>query len=93
MEHFVANQDEALEVIATYLERLGVEGMRQPYAPDQINRSAVIRYLINEKLVEVLANPPASEGERHRVGQATKKSQVLAITDGQLPNLRKGRRS
>ena len=89
MEHFVDNQDEALEVIATYLERLGVEGLRQPYAPDQINRSAVIRYLINEKLQEVLATPPVS-GERHRVGQGSPKKRIAPITsDDSSRSLRK----
>lgn len=78
MEHFVDNQDEALEVIAAYLERLGVEGLRQPYAPDQLNRSAVVRYLINEKLQEALANPVAAAGEKHRVGQGTTKKQKPA---------------
>ena len=91
MEHFVDNQDEALEVIAEYLERLGVEGLRQPYHPDQINRSAVIRYLINEKLQEMLANPPESTGERHRAGQGTKQHKTPAISHDQLQKLRRGR--
>lgn len=78
MEHFVDNQHEALEMIAAYLERLGVEGLRQLYMPAQINRSAVIRYLINEKLQEALANPVAATGEKHRLGQGTSKKQKPA---------------
>jgi hypothetical protein len=73
MQHEIDNQEEALEVIAIYLERLGVEGLRQPHDPEAINKSAVIRYLINEKLQEVLAAPPASTGTKQRVGQGTSK--------------------
>ena len=91
MEHYVDNQDEALEVIAEYLERLGVEGLRKPYHPEQINRSAVIRYLINEKLEEVLANPWEPSGERHRAGQGTKQHNTPAISHDQLQKLRRGR--
>ena len=91
MEHFVDNPDEALEVIAEYLERLGVEELRQPYHPEQINKSAVIRYLINEKLQEVLANPPESTGERHRVGQGLRKRTTPTISNTIPQNLRKGR--
>jgi hypothetical protein len=73
MEHEVIDQDEALEVIAEYLERLGVEGLRQPNDPTLVNKSAVIRYLISEKLNEAMDNPPASAGTKKRVGQGTKK--------------------
>ena len=93
MEHFVDNQDEAIEVIAEYLERLGVEGLRQSYHPGQINKSAVIRYLINKKLEEVLANPPEPSGERHRVGQGTRKRNAPVISDTPSQKLRKGRKS
>ena len=72
MEHEIDDQDEAIEVIANYLERLGVEGLRQPYDPDSINKSAVIRYLIAEKLDEAIANPPTT-GTMHRIGQVAKK--------------------
>ena len=92
MKHFVDNQDEALEVIAEYLERLGVEGLRQPYHSDQTNKSAVLRYLINEKLEEVLANPLEPSGERGREGQGTKRN-APAISDTQPQKLRKGRQS
>ena len=90
MEHFVDNQDEALEVIAEYLEWLGVEGLRQPYHPEQVNKSAVVRYLINEKLQEVLANPPEATGERHRVGQGTKRK-TPSLSDTLPQKLHKGR--
>jgi hypothetical protein len=73
MEHEVEDQSEAIEVIAAYLERLGVTGLRQPYNPESINKSAVIRYLIAEKLDEAIANPPAPTGQVRRVGQAEKK--------------------
>lgn len=73
MKHEVDNQDEALEVIAEYLERLGVNGLRQPNDPDAFNKSAIIRYLIAEKLQEAVDNPPAATGAMKRVGQGTKK--------------------
>jgi hypothetical protein len=38
-----------------------------------------VRYLINEKLQEALANPVAAAGEKHRVGQSTTKKQKPAI--------------
>jgi len=69
MQHEIDNPDEALEVIAAYLERIGVEGLRQPHDPEQINRSAVVRYLINEKLEAILSQPPAPTGAKQRVGQ------------------------
>ena len=90
MEHFVDNQDEAIEVIAEYLERLGVEGLRQPYHPEQFNKSAVIRYLINEKLEEVLAHPSEPTGERHRAGQGTKRKAATISPPSQ--KLRRGSR-
>lgn len=68
MQHEIDNPDEALEVIAAYLERIGVEGLRQPYDPEQINKSAVVRYLINEKLEAILSQPPAPTGTKQRVG-------------------------
>jgi hypothetical protein len=73
--------DEDLEIIAAYLERLGVEGLRQPYRPDQINKRAVIRYLIAEKLQEALANPPEPEGQRRRAGQVTKQRKAPSTSD------------
>ena len=73
MEHEIDNQDEALEVIAEYLERLGVDGLRQQHAPDQINKSAVLRFLIAEKLQEAMDNPAPLQGQMKRVGQSTKK--------------------
>lgn len=75
--------NEDLEIIAEYLERLGVEGLRQPYRPDRINKRAVIRYLIAEKLQEALVNPPEPEGQRHRAGQVTQKRKPSTITDTQ----------
>ena len=68
MEHEIDNQDEAIEVIADYLERMGVTGLRQPHDPETFNKSAVIRYLIAEKLEEVLDNPPLRE-RLGRIGQ------------------------
>ena len=80
MEHEIDNQDEAMEVIAKYLERLGVEGLRQTHDPDNINKSAVIRYLIAEKLDEAIANPPAT-GHVQRVGQVAKKKRQTPVFD------------
>jgi hypothetical protein len=91
MEHAIDNPDEALEVIAVYLERIGVEGLRQPHDPEQVNKSAVIRYLINEKLEEILAQPPAAEGTRRRVGQTKRKAP--ALPDTPTSHLRKGSKS
>ena len=72
MAHEIDNQDEAIEVIAEYLERLGIPGLRQPHDPNTINKSAVLRYLIAEKLDEAITNPPTS-GEMKRMGKGTKK--------------------
>ena len=80
MEYAIDNQDEAIEVIADYLERLGVAGLRQPHDPERINTSAVIRYLIAEKLAEAIAQPPAT-GTVHRVGQVAKKKRKAPIFD------------
>ena len=80
MEHEIEDQNEAIEVIVEYLECLGVEGLRQPYDPDSINKSAVIRYLIAEKLDEAIANPPTT-GQMHRVGQVDKKKRKTPIFD------------
>lgn len=63
---------EAIQTIAEYLERLGVTGLRQPFHPDRINRSAVVRYLIAEKLDEALANAPTPDGQKQRTGRITK---------------------
>lgn len=94
MEHEIDNQDEAIEVIAAYLERLGVTGLRQPLNPDQINKSAVIRYLIAEKLQEVMDNPPLPDGEMHRLGQGThKKQKTPSLPDYASPKRRKGSQS
>ena len=73
MEHEIEDLSEAIEIIAAYLERLGVSGLRQPYDPQAINKSAVIRYLIAEKLDEAIANPPAPTGQARRAGQVGKK--------------------
>ena len=73
MEHEIEDLSEAIEIIAAYLERLGVEGLRQPYDPQAINKSAVIRYLIAEKLGEAIAHPPSPTGQARRAGQASKK--------------------
>lgn len=80
---------EDFEIIAAYLERLGVEGLRQQYRPNQINKRAVIRYLIAEKLQEALANPPEPEGQRHRAGQVNKKRKTPTTSEKQAPNVRK----
>ena len=80
MEHEIDNQDEAIEVIAEYLERRGVDGLRQQHDPENINKSAVIRYLIAEKLEEAIANPP-SPGHVQRVGQAAKKKRKAPVFD------------
>jgi hypothetical protein len=81
--------DDDLEIIIEYLERLGVEGLRQVHRPNQINKRAVIRYLIAEKLQDALDNPPEPEGQRHRVGQPTKQRKAPKTSDDQAPNVRK----
>jgi hypothetical protein len=78
MAHEIDNQDEAIEVIAEYLERLGVDGLRQPHDPNTINKSAVLRYLIAEKLDEAMHNPPTS-GEMKRAGQGKKKRKPVSF--------------
>ena len=72
MEHEIEDQDEAIEVIAAYLERLGVSGLRQAHDANIINKSAVLRFLIAEKLDEAFANPPTT-GDIKRAGQGGKK--------------------
>ena len=79
MEHEIMDQDEAIEVIAEYLERLGVTGLRQPHDPHTINKSAVLRYLIAEKLDEALSNPPAATSEMKRAGQGKKKRKAVSF--------------
>jgi hypothetical protein len=80
---------EDLKIIAEYLERLGVEGLRHPHHLNQVNKRAVIRYLITEKLQEALANPPEPEGQRHRVGQAANQRKPSTSVVNQSPSLRK----
>ena len=80
MEHEIEDQDEAIEVIAVYLERLGVSGLRKAHDPNTINKSAVLRFLIAEKLDEALANPPTS-GAIKRAGQGTKKKRKPVSLD------------
>ena len=79
MKYEIDNQDEALEVIAEYLERLGVEGLRQINDPNVFNKSAVMRYLIAEKLDEAMDNPPAASGGMKRVGQGQKKRKPVSF--------------
>ena len=81
MEHEIDNQDEALEVIAEYLERLGVDGLRQITNPNTFNKSAVMRYLIAEKLDEAMDNPPTTTGAMKRVGQGQKKHKLVLFDD------------
>lgn len=63
---------EAIQIIAAYLERLSVTGLRLQFQPERVNRSAVIRYLIAEKLREAQANPPTSTGAKPRIGRITR---------------------
>jgi hypothetical protein len=63
---------EAIQTIADYLERLGVTGLRQPFHLGRINKRAVIRYLIAEKLDEALANAPTPDGQKQRTGRITR---------------------
>jgi hypothetical protein len=64
-----AEEVEAILIIAAYLERLGVTGLRQPVQPERVNRRAVIRYLIAEKLREAQANPSTPSGQKLRTGR------------------------
>ena len=79
MAHEINDQDEAIEVIAAYLERLGIDGLRQLHDTATVNKSAVIRYLIAEKLDEALANPPAAAGDMKRAGQGKKKRKAVSF--------------
>ncbi len=71
-ESITPEEAEAIQTIAEYLERLGVTGLRQPFHAERINRSAVVRYLIAEKLDEALANAPAPNGQKQRTGRFTR---------------------
>ncbi|MBZ0291641.1 MAG: hypothetical protein K8L99_03650 [Anaerolineae bacterium] len=64
--------DEMYEVIAEYLERLGVKGLRQAHDPKRINKSAITRYLVTEKYEEALAHAPAPKGTIKRTGPSQK---------------------
>lgn len=88
MKYEIDNQDEALEVIAEYLERLGVDGLRQINDPNVFNKSAVMRYLIAEKLDEAMDNPPATTGTKKRVGQDTKKKRKPVSFDTSVTKTR-----
>jgi hypothetical protein len=74
------DETEAYEVVAAYLERLGVEGLRQPHDPERVNKAAVIRCLLAEKLQEALDNPPPS-GDVRRTGPEHRKSKPATITE------------
>lgn len=74
------DETEACEIVAAYLERLGVEGLRQPHDPARVNKAAVIRYLLAEKLQEALDNPPPS-GDVRRTGPEHKKPKHTTMTE------------
>lgn len=62
---------EDFEIIAEYLERLGVTDLRQRHDATQVNKSAVLRYLVADKLQEALAHPRQPSGSVKRTGRAT----------------------
>ena len=67
------DEQEAYAIIVEYLERLGVASLRQPYQLEKVNKSALVRYLIAEKLQEALDNPPAPTVGKKRFGRAKRK--------------------
>jgi len=75
MDHIADN--DTFAAIAAYLERLGVEGLRQPHDPDAINKSAILRYLVAEKYQEALDNSPSAPGQVKRHGQTPQRKTVL----------------
>ena len=74
------DETEIYTLVAAYLERLGVEGLRQPHDPARVNKAAVVRYLLAEKLQEALDNPPPT-GAVQRTGPERKKPKAPALND------------
>ena len=74
------DETEIYTIVAAYLERLGVDGLRQPHDPARVNKAAVVRYLLAEKLQEALDNPP-SAGAVRRTGPERRKPKAPALND------------
>ena len=70
--------DETFALIGEYLERCGVQDLRHPYNADAFNKTAIVRYLVAEKVQEALDNPPAPAGHisRHGAGGQRAKSSI-----------------
>lgn len=85
----VFDEREACEIVAAYLERLGVTGLRQRGDPTRVNRTAVLRYLLAEALAEALANPPLAGEAVARRGPVRWGRRAPGA--GERPVIRRGR--
>ena len=83
------SETDVYQIAAAYLERLGVPGLRQPHDPDRVNKAAVVRCLLAEKLQEALNNPPPV-GAVQRAGPARQQPHLPALHD--LPAIRRSGR-
>lgn len=82
MTYAIDDEAEVLATVVEHLERLGVTGLRQPYDDTQLNKSAILRYLLLQAYEEALANPPTPAGQIKRSGSASqRKSKVNMPTD------------
>lgn len=77
MMYPVENEAEVYETVVAYLERRGVTGLRQPHDPQQVNKRAVLRWLLLEKHQEALDNPPPPPDRIRRAGALRQQRIIL----------------
>lgn len=66
----IDDEAEVYQTVVDYLERQGVDGLRLPHDPEQINKSAVLRWLLLTYHQEALDNPPPPAGTIARSGSS-----------------------
>jgi hypothetical protein len=72
--------EETMTLIGEYLERCGVVDLRHPHNANAFNKTAILRYLVAEKLQEALDNPPTPAGHISRHGAGGKRSRSGATS-------------
>ncbi len=90
MTYAIEDEAEVLATVVEYLERQGVTGLRQPYDPEQLNKSAVLRYLLLQAYEEALANPPTPAGQIKRSGNVPQPKSKVNISANTASKTRKG---
>ena len=90
MSYPIDDEAEVLATVVEHLERLGVSGLRQPYDAEQLNRSAVLRYLLLQAYEEALANPPTPADQIKRSGSAPQRKSKAAMPTETPSKSRKG---